>query len=46
MMCGANASCKVGVHAENVQRIELHNVEITGYEGERSLTNVDSYEED
>ena len=47
MMCGANASCKVGVHAENVQRIELHNVAITGYEGERlQLTNVDSFEED
>ena len=47
MMCGADASCKVGVHAENVQRIELHNVAITGYEGERlQLTNVDSFEED
>ena len=47
MMCGANASCKVGVHAENVHKIELHNVAITGYEGERlQLTNVDSLEED
>ena len=47
MMCGANASCKVGVHAENVHKIELHNVAITGYEGERlQLTNVDSFEED
>ena len=47
MMCGADASCKVGVHAENVQRIELHNVAIIGYEGERlQLTNVDSFEED
>ena len=28
-------------------RIELHNVAITGYEGERlQLTNVDSFEED
>jgi len=34
MMCGAGASCKVGVHAENVHKIELHNVAITGYEGE------------
>lgn len=33
MMCGADASCKVGVHAENVHKIELHNVAITGYEG-------------
>ena len=47
MMCGADASCKVGVHAENVHKIELHNVAITGYEGERlQLTNVDSFEED
>ena len=47
MMCGADASCKVGVHAENVHHIELHNVKITGYEGERlQLTHVDSYEED
>ena len=47
MMCGADASCKVGVHAENVRHIELHNVKITGYEGERlQLTHVDSYEED
>ena len=47
MMCGANASCKVGVHAENVHKIELHNVAITGYKGERlQLTNVDSFEED
>ena len=47
MMCGADASCKVGIHAENVRKIELHNVEITGYEGERlQFTHVDSYEED
>ena len=47
MMCGADASRKVGVHAENVHKIELHNVAITGYEGERlQLTNVDSFEED
>ena len=32
MMCGAGASCKVGIHAENVRKIALHNVEITGYE--------------
>ena len=47
MMCGAGASCKVGIHAENVRKIALHNVEITGYEGERlQLTHVDRYEED
>ena len=33
--------------AENVRKIALHNVEITGYEGERlQLTHVDRYEED
>ena len=47
MMCGADASCKVGIHAENVRKIELHNVKITGYEGEcLQLTNVGSFEED
>ena len=47
MMCGAGASCKVGIHAENVRKIALHNVKITGYEGERlQLTHVDRYEED
>lgn len=47
MMCGADPSCKLGIWAENVQHIELHNVSISGYEGERlRLTNVPSYKED
>ena len=47
MMCGAEASCKLGLWAENVRSIELHNVKIDGYEGERlQLTHVDAFEED
>ena len=47
MMCGADESCKLGVWAENVRSIELHNVRITGYEGERlQLTSVAQFTED
>ena len=47
MMCGADASCKLGVWAENVRTVELHNVKIEGYEGERlQLTHVENFEED
>ena len=47
MMCSADASCKLGVWAENVRTVELHNVKIEGYEGERlQLTHVENFEED
>lgn len=47
MMCGADPCKKIGIWAENVQELALHNVEITGYEGERlRLTNVPSCKED
>lgn len=47
MMVGAEASKKLGIWAENVGKIQLHNVKISGYEGERlQLTNVDAFEED
>ena len=38
---------KLAIYAENVQKIELHNVRIEGYEGERlQFANVGSFEED
>ena len=47
MMRGAEQSCKRGIWAENVCRIELHDVKITGYEGERlQFINVTDFEED
>ena len=47
MMRGAEQSCKRGIWAENVRRIELHDVKITGYEGERlQFINVTDFEED
>lgn len=47
MMCGGEHSKKLGLWAENVQTIELHNVCITGFEGERlQLTNVETFKED
>lgn len=35
MMCNAEPCSKLAIWAENVQHIHLHNVHITGYEGER-----------
>lgn len=47
MMCGAEPCKKLGLWAENVQCIQLHNVSITGFEGKRlRLTNVSSFKED
>lgn len=47
MMCGAAPSKKLALWAENVRDIRLHNVTITGYEGERlQFTNVESFKED
>lgn len=47
MMCGAAPCKKLGVWAENVRRIDLHNVRITGYENERlQFTHVETFEED
>ena len=38
---------KLAIYAENVQKIELHNVRIECYEGERlQFANVGSFEED
>ncbi len=38
---------KLAIYAENVKKIELHNVQIEGYEGERlQFANVGSFEED
>ena len=38
---------KLAIYAENVEKIELHNVQIEGYEGERlQFANVGSFEED
>lgn len=38
---------KLAIYAENVKKIDLHNVKITGYEGERlRFANVGSFEED
>ena len=38
---------KLAIYAENVKKIELHNVRIEGYEGERlQFANVGSFEED
>lgn len=38
---------KLAIYAENVKKIDLHNVTIEGYEGERlQLANVGSFEED
>ena len=38
---------KLALYAENVKSIELHNVKIEGYEGERlHLVNVGHFEED
>ncbi len=38
---------KLAIYAENVKKIELHNVQIEGYEGERlHFANVGSFEED
>lgn len=47
MMCGAGLHKKLAIQAENVRTIELHNVNITGYEGERlQFINVERFEED
>lgn len=47
MMCGAHPCRKLGIWAENVRRIQLHNVTITGYEGERlQFINVETFEEE
>ncbi len=38
---------QLAIYAENVKKIELHNVQIEGYEGERlHFANVGSFEED
>ena len=38
---------KLAIYAENVKEIDLHNVKITGYEGERlRFANVGHFEED
>ena len=38
---------KLAIYAENVKKIELHNVQIEGYEGERlQFANVGNFEED
>ena len=38
---------KLAIYAENVKKIELHNVKIEGYEGERlRFSNVGHFEED
>ncbi len=38
---------KLAIYAENVKKIDLHNVKIEGYEGERlQLANVESFEEE
>ena len=38
---------KLAIYAENVKKIELHNVQIEGYEGERlQFANVGSFKED
>ena len=47
MMCNAEPCSKLAIWAENVHRIHLHNVQITGYEGERlQLLHVDELTED
>ena len=47
MMCHVVPCKKLAIQAENVNSIELHNVRIEGYEGERlHFTNVNSFEED
>ena len=47
MADGRPAVKKLAIYAENVNRIELHNVQIEGYEGERlQFANVGSFEED
>lgn len=47
MMCNAEPCSKLAVFAENVHRIHLHDVQITGYAGERlQLTHVDEFTED
>jgi len=47
MMCGITPSKKLAIWAENVRSIELHHVNITGYEGERlQFINVQTFEED
>lgn len=47
MMCNAEPCSKLAIWAENVRRIHLHNVQITGYEGERlQLLHVDELTED
>ena len=38
---------KLAIYAENVREIDLHNVKIEGYEGERlHFANVGHFEED
>nr|WP_317399619.1 glycoside hydrolase family 28 protein [uncultured Gemmiger sp.] len=47
MMCNAEPCSKLAIWAENVQHIHLHNVQITGYEGERlQLLHVGELTED
>lgn len=47
MMCGIQPCKKLGIWAENVRRIDLHGVRITGYENERlQFVNVETFEEE
>lgn len=47
MMSGAEPTSKLAIYAENVSAVRLHDVTITGYEGERlRLANVADFKED